>query len=98
MSVNEFIPTQQPGAADHAGTARHEPDSTVAADRAASPQGAPRPAQGEVKHPTGLDFEYLGITDTPPTRGEYRATWDHQRQVHAQVSSCLLYTSDAADE
>ncbi|ERF55848.1 lipB, lipoyl(octanoyl) transferase, partial [Cutibacterium granulosum DSM 20700] len=84
MSVNEFIPTQQPGAADHAGTARHESGGTVAADRATSPLGAPHSAQGAVRHPVGLDFEYLGLTDTPPTRGEYRATWDHQRQVHAQ--------------
>lgn len=87
MSVNEFIPTQQPGAADHAGTARHESDSTAAVDCATSPQDTPRPARAGVNHPAGLEFEYLGIADTPPTRGEYRATWDHQRQVHAQVSS-----------
>lgn len=32
-----------------------------------------------------LGFQYLGLLDDPPTRGEYRATWDVQRAVHAQV-------------
>lgn len=35
--------------------------------------------------PGPLGFHYLGLADTPPTRGEYMATWDVQRAVHAQV-------------
>lgn len=43
--------------------------------------------EGRVDHPAGVRFEYLGIGDNPPTRTEYRWCWDHQRQVHAAVSS-----------
>lgn len=32
-------------------------------------------------------FDYQGLSDDPPRRGEYRATWDYQRQVHALVAS-----------
>lgn len=35
--------------------------------------------------PCTLGFTYVGLADTPPTRGDYRATWDLQRQVHARV-------------
>ena len=34
-----------------------------------------------------LEFRYLGLADEPPTRGEYRATWDVQRAVHARVAA-----------
>ena len=35
--------------------------------------------------PCTLGFTYLGLLDSPPIRGEYRATWDLQREVHARV-------------
>ncbi len=43
--------------------------------------------KGWVDHPVGLEFEYLGIADTPPSRTEYNRCWDHQREVHEKVSS-----------
>lgn len=47
---------------------------------------ADRPER-RVDHPDGVRFEYLGIADDPPSRTEYRWCWDHQRQVHADVSA-----------
>lgn len=43
--------------------------------------------RGWVDHPEGIEFEYLGIADTPPVRTEYRRCWDHQRRIHARVSA-----------
>ncbi|MFV0451835.1 MAG: lipoyl(octanoyl) transferase LipB [Propioniciclava sp.] len=37
--------------------------------------------------PCTLDFRYVGLTDSPPVRGDYLATWELQRQVHARVVS-----------
>lgn len=37
--------------------------------------------------PCTLGFTYLGLTDDPPSRGDYLATWEVQRQVHARVVS-----------
>lgn len=34
-----------------------------------------------------LEFVYLGLADDPPTRWEYRRTWDVQRAVHARVAA-----------
>lgn len=34
-----------------------------------------------------LELNYLGLADDPPTRGDYRATWDTQRAVHARVAA-----------
>ncbi len=43
--------------------------------------------KGWVDHPTGLSFEYLGIAEKPVRRTEYSWCWQHQREVHAQVSA-----------
>ncbi|WP_245306693.1 lipoyl(octanoyl) transferase LipB, partial [Acidipropionibacterium timonense] len=71
----------------------HESDVTTPHEDSVTPQ--PRTPHvvdgavpsGWVDHPEGLEFEYLGIADEPPTRSPYRPTWDHQRQVHDEVAS-----------
>lgn len=37
-----------------------------------------------------LEFRYLGIADTPPTLTDYRAGWELQRSIHAQVAAAEL--------
>lgn len=41
----------------------------------------------DVQHPAGLEFQYLGLVDDPPTLSPYQPTWDYQREVLARVAS-----------
>lgn len=41
----------------------------------------------DLPHPPGLDFQYLGLSDDPPTLMPYQQGWDYQRQVQARVAS-----------
>ena len=44
-----------------------------------------------------LEFEYLGLTDEPPTLVEYHRGWDIQKERHARVAARETLSNDVRE-